>query len=288
MMKKIILSNIIIIIFINSLFSQVFSDYLYTGYEAVTSAGSVVAKEGGGSSPFHNPSGLAEINTLQINTGYSNLFNLHFLPYSNWSMLLPTNFGNIGFSYQGISVEYQGNKLITEQAIGFSQGFYAQNDRNSTLSIGYTVNYLYINQGETITGEKLGSDGTVGLDLGIQATFRERHRIGAFIKNINNPSISDSFLPKRLNIGMAYSPYHGVMTSFTVSRLFGSSSTQYMSSLNYDVNKILSLSTGFQSNPNRIGAGFQLYLKNYEFGYGLLTHHVMPITHQISFGLRVD
>ena len=209
-MKQIFHSYIIVLFSLGCIYSQTFSDYLYTGYEAFSSAGSVVAKEGGSSSPFHNPSGLAEIHDIHINFGYSNLFNLQYLPYTNWSLLLPSNFGNIGLSYQGLSVNYQGNKLITEQSVGFSQGFFVQKDRNSTLALGYTIHFQSVNQGKTISGEVLGSAGTIGVDLGIQATFRGRHRIGAFIKNINNPTISDFPLPKRLNMGVEYSHYKGV------------------------------------------------------------------------------
>ncbi len=271
--------------FINA---QVFSDYMYVGHEAMAAAGSVVASRGGESSLFHNPSGLAEVDNLQVNSGYGNLYNLSFLPYTNLGLIIPSKYGSFGISFQGLSVSYLGNKLITEQALGFSQGIYFQNDRNSTLSLGYTVNYLSIDQGTTVSGEKLGSGETIGLDLGILATYRKRHRVGAFVKNINNPTFSGTRLPRRLNMGIAYSPYFGVMTSFTVSRLLGNSSTQYMSSLIYDVNNILSLSAGFQSNPNRVGAGFQIHVMKIKFGYGLLTHHVLPPTHQFSLGLTVD
>ena len=287
-MKRCIQQSFILGIFFGCINTQVLSDYLYVGHEALASAGSVVASKGGESSLFHNPSGLAEVDNFQVNSGYGNLYNLSFLPYTSLGLIIPSKYGSFGISYQGLSVSYLGNKLITEQALGFSQGIYFQNDRNSTLSLGYTVNYLSIDQGTTVSGEKLGSGETIGLDLGILATFRKRHRVGAFVKNINNPTFEGVPMPRRLNIGVAYSPYFGVMTSFTVSRLLGSSSIQYMSSFIYDVNNILSLSTGFQSNPNRVGAGFQIHIMKIKLGYGLLTHHVLPITHQFSLGWIID
>ena len=61
-----------------------------------------------------------------------------------------------------------------------------------------------------------------------------------------------------------------------------------MCGINYDINQILSLSVGFQSNPNRVGAGLQIQFMKIEFGYGLLTHHVLPITHQFSVGWAID
>ena len=287
-MIKGIKHSLIIGIFFGCIYSQVFSDYLYSGYDAISSAGSVVASRGGESSLFHNPSGLAEVDDLQINSGYGSLYNLSFLPFTNLGIIIPSKYGNFGISYQGLSVNYLGNKLITEQALGFSQGINFQNDRNSTLALGYTVNYLSVDQGTTVSGEDLGSATAIGLDLGILATYRTRHRVGAFVKNINNPTFSGTLLPRRLNIGIAYSPYFGVMTSLTASRLLGNSSTQYMSSLVYHVNKILFLSTGFQSNPNRVGAGMQIHFMKINFGYSLLTHHVLPLTHQFSLGWMID
>ena len=283
-MIRLIQTYFLLGISIGYIHSQVFSDYLYVGYDAIASAGSVVASKGGESSLFHNPSGLAEVDDFQINSGYGNLYNISFLPYTHFGFIIPSKYGSFGISYQSLSVSYQGNKLISEQALGFSQGIYFQNDRNSTLSLGYTINYLSVDQGTTFSGEALGSASTIGLDLGIQATFRKRHRIGAFMKNINNPIFSGEPLPRRLNIGIAYTPYFGVMTSCTVSRLLGSSSTQHMISLVYDVNKTLSISTGLQSNPNRLGVGFQTNIMKIKFGYGLLTHHVLPTTHQFSIG----
>ena len=186
-MKRLIPQYLILGISIGCIHSQVFSDYLYTGHDAITSAGSVVASKGGEASLFHNPSGLAEVENLQFNTAYGNLYDLSFLPYTSLGLIIPSKYGSFGFSYQGLSVNYLGNKLITEQSLGFSQGIYLQNDKNSTLSLGYTVNYLSVDQGTTMSGEKLGYASTMGVDFGIQASFRKRHRLGAYIKNINNP-----------------------------------------------------------------------------------------------------
>ena len=143
-MKQYIAIYFVLIISIGNIHSQVFSDYLYVGYDAIASAGSVVASPGGEASLFHNPSGLAEVDKIQFNSGYSNLYNVSFLPYTHLGLIIPSKYGSFGVSYQGLSVSYQNNKLIAEQTFGFSQGIYFQNDRNSTLSLGYTINYLSI------------------------------------------------------------------------------------------------------------------------------------------------
>ena len=88
------------------IFSQTFSDYSFSGYDAVASAGSVVAFKGGESSLYHNPSGLSEVNQAKINFGHSKLYSLNFLPYLQLSVILPTYFGKFGISYQNLSVKY--------------------------------------------------------------------------------------------------------------------------------------------------------------------------------------
>lgn len=284
-MKKLLIT---IALHFSVLSAQTFSDYAFSGYDAVASAGSVVAFKGGESSLYHNPSGLSEVNKTQINFSHSKLYNLNFLPYLQLSVILPTSFGKFGISYQDLSVKYSSRKLISEQAIGISQGFFLQKDRNSTLALGYSVNFLTVNQGTTISGEELGFSKTIGIDLGLQASFRKRHRLGAFIKNINHPEISGMPLPQRLNIGFAYIPYNQVLTSFTISRLLGAQSTQFMGGFNYKLNQVVSVAIGVQSNPNRIGAGFKLQFITLEFGYGLLTHHVLPMTHQFSLGWIIE
>jgi len=268
--------------------SQVFSDYLYVDYESLSTAGSVVTNKGGGSSVYNNPSGLAEVTSVKINGGYSNLYSLSFFPYTHISIIMPTKYGNYGISYHGISVKYRGNKLISERSLGISQGTFLQKDRHSSFAIGYRINYLSVDQGETKLGEKLGSSTSIGIDFGILGTYGDRYRMGAFLKNINNAIISGIYLPRRLEIGLGYSPYYGVMTSFNISRLFGANSTQYMSGINYKINSRFSFSTGFQSNPNRVGLGCEIKFTKIQIQYALLTHHVLPITQQFSFGWSFD
>ena len=43
-----------------------------------------------------------------------------------------------------------------------------------------------------------------------------------------------------------------------------------------------------QSNPNRLGSGIEINYENFIVQYSILTHHVLPVTHQFSFGYSLN
>ena len=45
---------------------------------------------------------------------------------------------------------------------------------------------------------------------------------------------------------------------------------------------ILTLRSGIQMNPNRLGFGFTCNIKNIELSYGLLTHSILSTSNVIS------
>jgi hypothetical protein len=71
---------------------------------------------------------------------------------------------------------------------------------------------------------------------------------------------------------------------------------QIKAAIRYNLNSNLEIYTGAQSNPNRFGLGFTIKLDrvtdaelgdNYTLSYGLLTHPVLPMTHQFNIGLSL-
>ena len=69
---------------------------------------------------------------------------------------------------------------------------YLLRDKNSTLSIGFSINSYSVEfgksagSGDGTNGIKSESLSAYGLDIGILASLREKNRIGVFIKNINS------------------------------------------------------------------------------------------------------
>ena len=91
-----------------------------------------------------------------------------------------------------------------------------------------------------------------------------------------------------MSIGLSYRPYEDLLTSFDINQLSGHTDQEVRFGIEYILSDNWILRTGIQNNPNRFSIGFEYNL--FDFGnisYGLITHHVMPITHQITFSTNL-
>ena len=130
-----------------------------------------------------------------------------------------------------------------------------------------------------------------GLDLGVMASLREKVVLGVFIKNINSPRIgrgsNAQFLPRRLNIGCSYHPSKSLKTSFVYERILYNDTNQFRFGVEYEFHKYFILRTGVQMKPNRFGFGFLSPVSDkISIAYGLITHPILPLTHNAEFGLN--
>ena len=288
--------------------AQTVSDYAYTHAEVSAMAGAVVAETGSNWSLFHNPAGITEIEGTHLSAGTGNLFGFKWLPTYNLSgtTLLP-KIGKIGFALQQLETKYSGTTLSKEQTLSIAQGFDLQHDKNSHLAIGYTANFVQWDLGKSagVSGDgsdglKLGSVNAVTVDVGVLASLHEKYRFGVFLKNINSGALGGGMtrqiLPRRINTGITYMPMTGLATSIVSEHLLGRDDMQIKAAIRYNLNSNLEIYTGAQSNPNRFGLGFTIKLyrvtdaelgDNYTLSYGLLTHPVLPMTHQFNIGLSL-
>lgn len=286
------------LLFVTLSTSQVVSDYFYTGVESAGLAGAVVANPGGEWSLFHNPAGLAEQTSPAVIVGHSELYGLSFLPYSYLGFIFTNNkYWNLGVSFEQSSVTV-GNKieLSNEQSIGITTAHYLQKDVNSKLIFGYRLNVMNWKLGHSAGVSGDGSDGislgtatAFGLDIGFQAVLREKHRVGVEVQNINSPvigeGISNQHLPRRMVMGIAYSPYTGFTTSLAMNRTLGLP-LLIMGGIEYQFSPLFLIRIGAQSKPSRLGGGFTLSLDAAEISYSILSHHLLPVTHQFSIGYK--
>ena len=288
-------------------FAQV-SDYAYTDAEASAMAGAVVAEEGGDWSIFHNPAGLTEINETHFSTGGYKLYGYSWLPsyHLNGITSIPI-IGKTGFALQQFETKYDGVVLSMEQTISIAQGIDLQHDKNSRLSIGYTANFIHWDMaksagisGDGSDGLDLGNVNAITVDLGVLASLRKKYRFGVFLKNINSGALGKGMtrqvLPRRINTGITYMPITGLSTSIVSEHLLGRDELQIKGAIRYNINSFLTIYSGAQSNPNRFGIGIRMLLNkvsesklgdNSSFSYGLLTHPILPMTHQFKFGISL-
>mgnify|MGYP001277322781 CR=1 FL=1 len=282
------------ILFAITISAQTISDNRFIGYDASSMAGSVVATSGTIDGILNNPSSLAELKLNTVSFGGGNLYGLPWLP--NYNFLLFFKFpvlGSIGFGYQDLSVSYMDTELSKENSLIISNGRFIYNDMNSTLSIGWSLNRMswLTSASAGISGN--GSDGigsqemsVYGINAGFQATLRNKYRMGVFLKNINSPIIgsglSQQELLRRLDIGIAYIPIPDVTTSLSISQQLGLSNMIVSGGFKYSISKFFIIQLGAQTNPNRLGLGFQSTLGKVSFLYSFLSHPILPSTNQFS------
>ncbi|SVB36416.1 uncharacterized protein METZ01_LOCUS189270, partial [marine metagenome] len=267
--------------------------------EASAMAGAIVAERGNDWSIFHNPAGLTEIDESHFAVGGGKLYGYNWLPFYHLNGIISIPiFGKTGFSLQQLETKYKDNILAVEQTFSIAHGVELQHDKNSHLAIGFTANFINWDlansagiSGDGSDGLDLGSVNSATLDLGILASLREKYRFGAFLKNINSGAVGKGMtrqvLPRRINIGITYIPITGLSTSIVSEHLFGRDENQIKGAIKYKLNSYLKIYAGAQSNPNRFGIGFTFILNRQSISYGLLTHPVMPITHQFNIGITL-
>jgi len=109
------------------------------------------------------------------------------------------------------------------------------------------------------------------------------------VKNINSGAlgkgITRQVLPRRINVGITYMPMKGLATSIVSEYLLGRDDMQIKAAIRYNLNSNLEIYAGAQSNPNRFGMGATFTLNQQSVSYGLLTHPVLPMTHQFNIGI---
>jgi len=278
--------------------SQVATAVMYKTARTAGLAASDIAHVPDGNALFTNPAVLCQLDQSGLTAGYQDLFGQSWLPYSVFgvSTPLPGIWGGVGLAVESSGVTYQDTSLSNEMSVGFSHGFYLMRDKLSSLAFGYTVKYYAIDFGRSagysgtgVDGQTLGSGSTIGVDLALRARLSDRHWGAMVVKNINQPRIGKNGavvdLPREIQAGFAYSPYHRVWTNFTLINTVGHD-TQFHGGLEYGVTDYFTLFMGIQSSPNRFGFGFNAHLAGFELEYGLLTHPVLPMTHQFTLQYR--
>ena len=288
-MKKIFFT----IIILNLLFSQVITDNTFNNSRSISLSGATISNP----NDSFNPANLQQTNGTSILVGRTMFYEQDFLEFQYYS-LRRNNFA-ITFQELGTKTKSSTSSLSTEKAIMFSHGITLLKDRNSSLRIGYNLNYLFLKQGASAGVSGDGSNGisgkkidTAGFDIGLFASLRGKITIAAFVKNINSPKIgrgsNAQYLPRHLKIGFSYLPSPQLITTFNYERLLGSKTNQFRFGIEYNLHKYIILRAGVQMKPNRFGFGFSSNINdNISASYGMITHQVLPITHNFELGFNL-
>lgn len=240
------------------------------------------------SSAFLNPAHLAGAPNLQLGASYVQPFGQEFTDffYLGGGAPVSTRFGNFGFGFSNMQVEWQGVELLKETQLTFAHGATLFQDMHSVIDAGWSVSMYNVEAGETVNGVDPGDATAFGIDFGLLVTLHERTRLGFQVKNLNNPQIGadEEELPRRLCGGVSYSPYDGVITTFEIENdLY--EETQYHGGIEFQLVPGFDVRAGVVTNPNKVTGGFGYSFDRFSLQYGFSTGGgVLDNTHQ--FGLN--
>ena len=287
---RLILLIMIFTLFFAQTYAGVFDDR-YPSARATAMSNAYVAVANDVWAGYSNPAGLASLRQYEFGFAIQRPYNMKFFRngFLGVALPLPQQYGTIGLLAETFYVDYNGNQLSVENTIGLSHGFYLLNDVHSSLSAGYNLKYYYWDLGESVGGLELGSAGTFGVDVGLQASIYGRTQVGVYVYNINGPTIGSEVshdLPKRVVIGAAYKPYTGLTTSLAIEKTIGYD-TQVQGGFEFFLVDWLALRAGASTNPSRFSAGFGVIYGGFQLDYSFQTHDVLAETHKFGFIYRL-
>jgi hypothetical protein len=238
--------------------------------------------------PLHNPAALAWAKRA-VAVSYVRPFGYGFAGQCvvTATAALPGSWGGAGLGIRHFGVEYQHESLTSETTVSFAHGFRLLADRQSELSLGWSLNYLALEYGPSVTGIDPGHASSVTLNLGGHAVIRGRTRVGFQTLNVTDATIGDfDKEPLRRGIwaGLSYAPYPGVITVLDMASELGRV-VQYRGGAEFQVAEFAWLRAGVRTEPNVFTGGFGLEHRGLRLDYGFSTGGgVLAETHQIGVG----
>lgn len=265
-------------------------DDLEFGPQARGLGGCSSGLSGDATAVVYNPAGLHALEKKDFYASMFQPFGTDFSRANFFAYAMPTpKWGTFGVGYTDFRVEYRGTVLSIERAFTVSHAFLAMNDVSSSFAFGYSVNVYNLDYPTpSVGGIDLGSETTIGLDVGIQAKLHERTTAGIFAKNVNNPEVGDPVahdLPQRIAGGIAYRPYDGVVTAIEIEKALGED-MQFHGGMEFEIAEPLVLRAGAQTNPGLFDAGVGLRYRNVLVDFTYTHHPVLDATLHYGLGVR--
>jgi len=189
-------------------------------------------------------------------------------------------FGNTSINGLGsaFAVSKYGNDVYSEMEIraGGSYGL-AEN-----LSFGISL------QGYFLSIKNYGNARSWGLNLGIQYDYLEKLSIGAFVTNINSPTIGsvDEELPQTFSLGFKYNLVEKATLYFELFRDV-KHEQDYRGGFEYELYENIFLRVGVMDNTNTYSFGVGSSIGFFKFDYALIDHSVLGISHAITLGVDI-
>jgi hypothetical protein len=224
-------------------------------------------------SVFSNVGGLSQVKQNEISFFISpQPFGLSELSVSAAVVSFTTNFGVIGLAGRKYGFDlYREFTFITSYAKMVSPA----------LGVGINFNYY------SVSIEKYGTAGSIGLDVGVIIHIFEKLRSGFFAKNIKIPTIgiSKEKLPQSFTSGIAYMPEENIRLLFDYNKEIGFDASPKFG-FEYQIINSVTLRCGVSNQPVQYAGGIGICYTVFQVDYSFSSHQDLGITHEVSFIIR--
>ena len=213
--------------------------------------------------PFGNNPGIYNSNhKIAFSTNYTNLFGIKGLHCWDFGIdYIHNQKNNVQFKANSIGDEiYQENTYSIKYA----------RKLNIPISVGLSFSYY------NLTISNFSTQNAIGLNLGVCYYINHNFQITTYYGNVNRPTMfkNKENLPEYFALGLKW----GIIENFN---LFKDTIYPFNSrvGLNYLLLKTVGISTGYQTNPDRISYGISLKFFNINFVYSMQNHLKLPTTY---------
>lgn len=243
------------------------------GARSLAMGGTYVALSNTADALFLNPAGLSQIIGTEISLFYQKPFGLH-----------EVNIGSVSASIPLWKTRLNLGLLTLMNGLYEEQVFVLAYSRSHRDKIYYGVGLTY----QSVKIDKYGSDGTVGLDIGLMLPINHHLTLGFTARNINRPSIRQSGekLSQTLNIGLALQAHPRLVLNLEIFK-----DVRFEQELKLGVEfkafDNLALRAGTANNPSRFSTGFGIHINRFTVDYAFFTHNDLGLTHQMSFSIHL-
>jgi hypothetical protein len=221
---------------------------------------------------FNNIGGLAKVNQITTACTYEARPGIAAFNTMAAVAALPFSFG-----VTGVGIFRFGDDLYNEQLVtaGFSNTF-------GLASLGIRVNYIQYH------AEGFGNKGVLSVGFGGIATLSPVFAIGAYITNINQPTLSedDERLPTILTAGIAFTPSDKLLITAELEKDLEYTPV-WKAGLEYAFYKKFSFRTGFNLEPNAAFIGLGFKPEKFRLDYAFMQNSEQGARHQATVAYRL-
>jgi len=224
-------------------------------------------------SVFNNMAGLDCLTKTQIGLFYSpSPFGFKELANGYLCVNRPFEFGSLGIGVMTYGFDlYKENRFTAAYSRQIFPGYYA----------GASINY------QTVSIKNYGSSGSLFFNAGFLCSFVRNLYWGVYINNVTRASIGSdkNQLPTVLNSGFCYTPKENLYINAAIEKDFDYNPSLKFG-IDYTIISLLSLRTGFSTEPETFTAGIGINYLYFNCDYSILNHPDLGITHQ--FGIIIN